>query len=735
MKAILTVICCWSLSALNAQTIAGFVYSEDDQVLRDVKISSLLTDSQTRSNQTGFFEISVVPRDTLILEKDGLSKAYIAVSNVGDTIITTMQQQVQSLRDVNINATSKTQEQTANVRLNLLPVKSSQEVLTLIPGLFVAQHAGGGKAEQLFLRGYDLDHGTDIQIGVEGVPVNSVSHAHGQGYTDLHFMLPQLIDKISFEKGPYRLDKGNFSTAGWVDFKLKKKLERNQLSMSYGSFNNLKVNGATTVLDRPDHSAYIAGSWNKSDGYFDSKQNLNRLNFMANYRGKINSSTILEISSSAFYSSWTASGQVPIRAIDNGLIGRFGAIDNTEGGTVSRSSIQVNLSKFFKNRSSLKFNAYTVLSDFELYSNFTFFLRDSINGDQIKQKENRRLHGFNSDYQKKWKVRNTNIQLLSGIGLRYDNIDDLELAYTVNRAIKTEQVQFGDVDELNYFAYLGGKITWHKWSLYGGIRLEEIYYRYKDRLTNEPFILAQTQNAILPKTSLTYQPNEKLKAFAKWGTGFHSNDTRTVLSSNESDRLPLVFSYDLGFEFKPTKDLILNLAYWNLKSQQEFIYVGDEGIVEANGGSKRQGIDVGVAWQALQSLYFFTNANYSHARSDDETRSYIPIAAPITLSTGLQFIWKKHFLAAWTVQYMGDRPADETNSTLAEGYCLNNVKLTYKRKMWQAQLQVNNIFNVDWNETQFLTESRLQNEVQSTEEIHFTPGAPISAELSLSIFF
>src|SRR5688572_26376662 len=226
-------------------------------------------------------------------------------------------------------------------------ISNSQEILRLVPGLFIGQHAGGGKAEQIFLRGFDIDHGTDINITADGMPVNMVSHAHGQGYADLHFLIPELVENVSFKKGSYYAEKGNLATAGYVDFRTKNVLSNNMVKLEAGQFNTWRAVGMVSLLDQKakekNQSAFLATEYMHTKGYFDNPQNFNRWNLFAKYYGKITPNTNLSFSASSFSSKWKASGQIPERAFQNGLIGFFGAIDPNEGGNTSRSNLNAQL--------------------------------------------------------------------------------------------------------------------------------------------------------------------------------------------------------------------------------------------------------------------------------------------------------------------------------------------------------------------------------------------------------
>jgi outer membrane cobalamin receptor len=241
-------------------------------------------------------------------------------------------------------------------------INNSQEVLRMVPGLFIGQHAGGGKAEQIFLRGFDLDHGTDINIAVDGMPVNMVSHAHGQGYADLHFVIPELVDNVTFKKGTYYAEKGNFTTTGFVDFKTLNALQNNSVKVEAGMFSTYRTIAMLNLLDKKTiakgQSWYVAGEYMYTKGYFDNPQNFNRVNLFTKYNGKLNQHTNLSISASAFSSKWKASGQIPDRAVESGLVGFYGAIDPNEGGKTLRQNLNAVLTTTLNNGSYFKNQLY-----------------------------------------------------------------------------------------------------------------------------------------------------------------------------------------------------------------------------------------------------------------------------------------------------------------------------------------------------------------------------------------
>ncbi len=278
----------------------------------------------------------------------------------------------------------------STIDIRLRPVNTSQDVLRIIPGLFIAQHAGGGKAEQIFLRGYDIDHGTDINVSVDGMPVNMVSHAHGQGYADLHFLIPEMVEKVNFDKGPYQANKGNLATAAFVEFTTKDFLDDNSIKLEAGQFNTQRAFGQFKIFnkqtDKIRQQFYVASEYSASDGYFESPQNFHRFNKMGKYSAWFGNQSQLTILASTFVSKWNASGQVPDRAIKAGIIGRFGAIDNREGGNTSRTNVTVKYNHLRKSGWKSTDQVYFSRYKFNLYSNFTFFLNDPIVGYMINQR-------------------------------------------------------------------------------------------------------------------------------------------------------------------------------------------------------------------------------------------------------------------------------------------------------------------------------------------------------------
>jgi len=613
-------------------------------------------------------------------------------------------------------------------------VISAQDVLQMVPGLWIGQHAGGGKAEQLFLRGFDLDHGTDIAINVDGVPVNMVSHAHGQGYADLHYVIPETVEIIDFEKGPYSFHSINFATAGSVDFQSKTSFNQNQVKFEIGSFNTHRVLSIWDLSSK-ESDGWFAFEFLERDGPFESPQNFQRINAMGSWKKELNNKAFLKITANHFASNWDASGQIPQRSVDQGLISRFGSIDDTEGGITSRSQINVRWEKPLNEKTLWESQVYGVMNNFSLFSNFTFFLEDPINGDQIHQSENRTLWGMSHQLKIKRKVNNGIFKHVHGIQLRSDLIQDLLLAHTYNRTELLENIQLGTLNERQWGTFHHYGFTSTNWDINFGLRWDEFQHTYRDK--NNTYLLSTARLGTLsPKLKIAYNIKNDIIGFFKLGKGFHSNDTRAILSNKLNSLLPSAYGIDIGLNGK-WNSLNWHVALWQLQMDQEFVYVGDAGVVEPKGASIRKGIDLSLQQNISKSLNWTLSFNATNPRFKEEVNgeNYIPLAPLMTSVLNVNWENKKGLFGQLEYRNLGDRPANEDYSIVAKGYTLLNTNFGIKQKNSSYGIQVFNLLNTDWNETQFATESRMYNELNSVEEIHFTPGSPLDARVFFTYKF
>lgn len=750
-KLVLTGLCLIATLIAHAHqgSIKGSViHAENRQPVSGALILLAENNATYISNHLGNFIFTELPAGTYHLEIThiGFSTVYAEVL-VEDAQTTEIQLECPptpiDLEQITISAkVTHAQNIISGIDLYVRPVNSSQDLLRLVPGLFIAQHAGGGKAEQIFLRGFDIDHGTDVSIQVDGMPVNMVSHAHGQGYADLHFLIPETVQTIDFLKGPYQNTFSDFATAGLIHFKTLDALPANRVELGGGQFNSMRT---LTMLNLPlsdkvqgAQSAYFAAEYVTTDGPFESPQNFHRVNVFGKYTAQINNNTILRISGSTFNSRWDASGQIPQRAVDSGFITRFGAIDDDEGGFTSRSNINFQLVKQLDRNRYISNQLYFTDYRFELYSNFTFFLEDSINGDMIKQKEHRRIYGYRSEYVSEWTLFGKPATSLAGMALRVDQVTGNELSHVYERSILLNRLAYGNVLQSNAGVYVNQRIALtSRLDLDGGVRYDLFRFGYTDLLQSE-YDFQQVQDAIFSAhLNFDYAVNSKSSVYLYMGKGFHSNDTRVVVTQGVGQTLPGAYGADLGMRLKPFNRLIVQPAIWLLYLEQEFVYVGDAAIVEAGGKTMRKGVDLSLRYAITDYLYLDADLNYTHAENigAGEVDPYIPLAAKWTSIGGITLDTDFGLTASMRYRYMGDRPANGDGSVIAEGYFVNDVSVKYTAGKWYAGVDVQNIFDVEWNEAQFETESRLFDEPVPVSELHFTPGTPLYMRASFGITF
>ncbi|WP_299670119.1 TonB-dependent receptor [uncultured Polaribacter sp.] len=723
------------------QELKGRVLDVFNAPIENAYVFNVTSNSHTHTDLNGSFKITNSKiGDIIQIGILGFEKQEVVLSKTSfKDLIIVLETKIFQLEELVLRKEINALQTISKIDLLVNPVNNSQEILRKVPGLIIGQHAGGGKAEQIFLRGFDIDHGTDIALSVDGMPINMVSHAHGQGYSDLHFIIPETIHEIDFGKGSYYANQGDFNTAGYVSFSTKSSLQESTISLEAGQFNSQRFLGMFHLLEnKKDEDAYIAIEYIANDGPFESPQNFNRLNVFAKYNTFLTGKDRVIATASHFTSSWDASGQIPKREVENGNITRFGAIDDTEGGTTSRTNFNVQLNKVLSEESILKSNIFYSNYNFELFSNFTFFLEDPINGDQIKQFENRDIFGANAQIISNKEYGDVEAKFTKGIGLRYDLINDIELSHTKNRKEVIDKIQLGNVRQTNMYAFFNSEFELGKFKISPAVRLDYFKFIYNDALQTDYKTLTKNKAIVAPKLNFLYAQNDNLQWFFKAGIGFHSNDARVVLQQNADKILPRAYGLDFGNVWKPTKNMVLNTAVWYLLSEEEFVYVGDAGIIEPSGESERFGLDLGVRYQFTDWLFFNTDLTFTKARSLENVsgEDYIPLAPDFTMAGGLSISNLGNFSGGLQYRFIDDRPANEDNSIIAEGYFIADFNINYKmNNNITLGLAIENIFDVAWNETQFATESRLQNEANAVEEIHFTPGTPFFAKASIHYAF
>ena len=742
-------------------TIKGIAKDKDTNLpLEDVLVSIEESNSHSHSDASGGFIFLNVKAGsfTLDINKFGYERQKISV------IVTdgeTKQLDVNliyhpiGLSSVDIASdrpvSAASSKYLSDIDFDNRPKNSAQDMLRLVPGLFIAQHAGGGKSEQIFIRGFDCDHGTDVATFVDGIPVNMPSHGHGQGYADLHFLIPETVEGMEIFKGPYSPKYGDFATAAAVGFNTLDSLDHNLIQMETGYVpdrKNITANRGLALLKMPNIgsniTSYFAADIINNRGYFDESQNFKRMNLFSKTTIAVTDHSHIHFSVSGFGSSWDASGQIPERAVNAGIVSRFGSIDNSEGGTTQRNNInlvyhtQIEASEF-------ETQVYTNNYRFKLYSNFTLFLEDSINGDEIEQSDNRTIRGFNSHYTIGHKLGSMFNKFTIGASYRADDIEN-QLWHAVKRK-RLENRAHALIHQRSTGVYANEVFRFSdQLRLELGARFDYFIFDVEDLLpsdsTYQNYSGFNYQTLVSPKLNFIYTPTDRLQFFMNAGSGFHSNDARSVVQEPDRHEIPRAPGAEIGTLLHVSNKFVASVAVWWMELENELVYVGDDGTTENKGPSRRKGIDFSARYQIKSWLLADADINISSSRfinklygSKLDTDFYVPLSPTLTSAGGLNARFKNGIETGVRYRYLAERPANESNTIVARGYNVFDFSANYKTKNFKIGLTIENLTNIEWNEAQFATETRLQNESQSVDELHFTPGTPFSAKLIVGYIF
>lgn len=746
---------------VSAQSITGIVKEKQIKTtMEDVVVSIKETDAHTHTDASGNFSFMNVNAGTyeINFSKLGykkLKQTVTIITNENKQLVIELTSSTNTLGSVEVvtdrPVSAASSEFLSRIDFENRPKNSAQDMLRLVPGLFIAQHAGGGKAEQVFIRGFDCDHGTDVATYVDGMPVNMPSHGHGQGYMDLHFLIPEVVEGMQIFKGPYSPKFGDFATGAAVNFKTLDSLDHNliQLESAYvPEISNLGASRGLAMLQLPqiasNVSSYFAADVINSRGYFEQSQKFKRVSLFSKTTLAITDHSHLHLSIGGFGSSWNATGQVPERAVNAGLISRFGSIDNSEGGTTQRNNVSVTYHTQV-DASEFDVQAYSSQYRFKLFSNFTFFLDDTINGDEIEQDDNRTIHGLIAHYSIAHKLGNMNNRFTLGGSYRADEIEN-QLWHAVKRR-RLEARASANIHERSTGIYANEVFRFSDhFRAELGARYDYFIFDVDDLLPSDSnhtnYSGYNYQTLLSPKLNLIYTVNDCLQFFLNLGSGFHSNDARSVVQQQDQHELPRSVGAEAGTLFHLGKKFVASAALWWLDTENELVYVGDDGTTEDKGPSRRTGIDISARYQLTSWLFADADLNLSKSVFTDKLYGeklnndyYVPLAPTATSAGGLTAKFNGGLEAGVRYRYLGTRPANEDNSVTTRGYNVFDLSVNYKRKNYKVGLVIENLTNTKWNEAQFDTESRLPFETQSVDELHYTPGTPFSAKLIVGYTF
>jgi outer membrane receptor for Fe3+-dicitrate len=630
------------------------------------------------------------------------------------------------------------------------PTLRPAEVLEFVPGVIVTQHSGDGKANQYFLRGFNLDHGTDFATFVDGMPINMPTHAHGHGYSDLNWLIPELVDRIRYRKGPYYAEEGDFSSAGSARIGLFDSLPRGIASLTIGQekygralIANSNVLGNGNLLYAIE-AAHNNGPW-------DNPEKFHRINGVLRYSfgGDGNHSSITAMGYSA---SWNSTDQIPQRAVDSGLIGRFGAIDPTDGGRTERYSLSYQNMRRFDD-GEFKFNAYAIRSKLDLFSDFTYFLEHpvdldptQINGDQFEQREKRTVVGLATSRAWNMKIGGRDSVTTIGLQLRHDRLDPVGLYSTVARE-REATTQESTVRETSVALYAENQLQWTPWlRSVAGLRGDRFFFDVKSSIPENSG--KRNAGVVSPKLALIFGPWEKTEYFVNYGYGYHSNDARgTVETVTPKERSPaeavspLVRSKggEIGLRTEIIPGLQSSLALWELKLGSELVFSGDAGDTQPSRASKRNGIEwnnhyIATSWLLLDADLALSRARFTEF---DPVGDYIPGSIDKVASLGATVANLGPWFGQFQVRYFGPRPLIEDNSQRSKATTLAYLRVGYKiTPSVKVALDVFNLFDRKASDIDYYYASRLKGEpVDGVNDIHFHPVEPRSVRVTLTANF
>lgn len=615
------------------------------------------------------------------------------------------------------------------------------QVLRLIPGFLAVEHSGGaGKADQYFLRGFDADHGTDVAFFADGMPINLRSHGHGQGYTDLNFIIPETIEGLDVNKGAYLPEYGDFATAGAVNFRTRDVVKEGVVQGAGGQFDTQRY----LLMFSPTKDkirTLLAAEGYYTNGPF---QNDNRY-FRANLFGKLTTNLTgrdeLSLTATFLKSQWNASGEIPLRAVHDGVLDRFGAIDPSEGGKTTRSTAKLKYHYDTMSGGQFFVNAYAQHYQLDLYTNFTFFQNDPVNGDGIVQADRRVMYGGDLGYKQRGEV--FGLPTIGTIGFQA-RVDDIhaKLGTQTTRVI-TGTTTDTDILEASYAPFVKAEVQPADWlRLAGGLRGETFTFDVRNRCPTcaEQPAGRKSSGVVLPKLNVILGPWASTELFANYGEGYHSNDARSAVAPGSAP-LARARSYEVGVRSKPfgADGVELIATLWRLDLKSELVFVGDEGTTEIRGATRREGVEVAARGQVWGPLYF--NGSVTWTKAEFRNGDAIPLAPEVTAYGALLLKWPEGLTSQLQATYLGVRPLIEDRSIkspawidfdLSERYQLP-IKLPHGRM--EAFLFIQNLFNTKWEQAIFAFSSQLRNEAVAVQDIHFVPGNPRTFMGGLAWYF
>jgi len=626
------------------------------------------------------------------------------------------------------------------IDLRLRPLMREGELQEAVPGMIVTQHSGDGKANQYFIRGFNLDHGTDFQTTLEGMPVNMPTNAHGQGYTDLNFLIPEFVDYLDYRLGVYHAEVGDFGSAGAAEYHLVQSLPRPFVTSSAGANGLVLLNGGGSLQAGPG-DLLLGGELKGYDGPWVTPEHVRKVSGLTRYSWSQGASSF-SVLAMAYHNSWNASDQIPLRAVESGLITRFGAIDPTDGGEAERYSLSGSWRHVGSN-AVRRVQLYGIRATLSLFSNFEYALTDTIRGDQFNQRESRYVLGGQATQSQSVQAVGASHLVTLGVQARYDIITPVGLYHTQARE-RLGTVREDDVHELGSGVFVNAESRWTaQFRSVIGVRGDFYTFDVKSDLpANSGY---RTAGIMSPKVSVAYSPTAAVELYVSGGFGFHSNDARgTTITVDPTTGAPvqrvdpLVRSRgaEVGVRAALARGYRSTFTLWALNLDSELLFTGDGGTTEPSAASRRQGVTWANFYRPVPALLLDADLSFSRARFAGVAagQDHIPGALENVLAAGITWNpFARGIYGSIRLRHFGSYPLTEDNRVRAASTNLVNANAGYLIGAVRLQLSVLNLFDEVADDIEYYYISRLPGEpAGGVGDIHFHPVEPRQVRVSLA---
>lgn len=632
---------------------------------------------------------------------------------------------------------------------NQNPARSS-DVLEAVPGLNVTQHSGGGKANQYFLRGFSLDHGTDLSINFLGAPLNLPGHAHGQGYADSNMIIPELLSRIEYRKGPYFAQDGDFSSAGSLNIDYVSELKKGLASLSVGEFGYRRglLANSTTWNDEQTKLLY-ALEVTENDGPWEVAENQYKYNMLLKLSHQIDASKKFEVQYSGYESQWTSTDHIPVEAVERGLVNRFGSLDPTAGGFTQRHAVSGNFTTVW-DQSITQVRAFLADYKLDLFSDFTYGLRDNsvfgrpgVRSDQFNQFDSRTTYGGGVTHTIFENLTFMRSQLAMGLDYRVDDVNPAGLYESIARERLATRNQ-DTFEQQNLGLFVSQQLQPVPWlKLTGGLRYDsfdvDLNGEFDDDedpgTPNTQRSGSRSDSQVSPKFTASVKPfAHNTELFFAAGRGFHSNDPRGLFTANPVDYLVKTKGSELGIKStNASKNLSASATLFQLESDSELVFVGDAGTTEPNGATKRNGLELIASYFNKTGFEIDGFVTLVDARFVNVADNGIPNAIEESAAVSLSQTWGDLKLG-YKFKYVGSAPLTEDRSIQSDSVINSDLFANFRlNKDLSLNLSIFNLFDRENSDIQYAQEYFLAGNAAFGKTFH--PALPRHIRLTASLQF